>query len=552
MNKYEIKLNENESILVKEGCKFKDIISENFKDQELKIAVCKLDNKYYELGEEIPRGGKLSLIPFTSSDGIKVYSRTLQFIFIKATLDLFKNAKIVMQHSIDKGIFGEIHKADSLSKKDLENVKVRMQELIDKNIPINKVKVKREKAIEIFKSYGMDDKVLLLEQVSFNEVNLYELEGRYDYFYGYMAESTGVIKAFDIMYYEPGFILRYPEENNINVITEFKEQKKLASIFMETEKWLNILGVGEVGSLNEKLLNGDLTNIIMVSEALHEKKLAEIADKIFCRRDTRIVLIAGPSSSGKTTFANRLAIHLRVNGLVPIPISLDDYFVNREQTPIDENGEYDFETIGSVDIKLFNSQLSDILKGEEVELPTFNFLTGKREWTGNKIKLPQNGVVIIEGIHGLNPILTSEIEDKYKFKIYISALTQLNLDNHNRIATTDVRRIRRIVRDHLSRGHEAEDTLKMWPKIKRGEQKNIFVYQEEADIMFNSTLVYELCVLKKAALEELNKIDESNPIYNEAKRLKSFLGFFKEIDEALVPENSILREFIGGSIFYKY
>ena len=552
MDKYEIKLNENESILVKEGSIFKDIISENFKDQELKVAVCKLDNKYYELGEEIPRGGKLSLIPFTSADGIKVYSRTLQFIFIKATLDLFKNAKIVMQHSIDKGIFGEIHKADPLNKKDLENVKVRMQELIDKNIPINKVKVKREKAIEIFKSYGMDDKVLLLEQVSFNEVNLYELEGRYDYFYGYMAESTGVIKAFDVMYYEPGFILRYPEENNINVITEFKEQKKLASIFMETEKWLNILGVGEVASLNEKLLNGDLTNIIMVSEALHEKKLAEIADKIFCRRNTRIVLIAGPSSSGKTTFANRLAIHLRVNGLVPIPISLDDYFVNREQTPIDENGEYDFETIGSVDIKLFNSQLRDILKGEEVEIPTFNFLTGKREWTGNKIKLPQNGVVIIEGIHGLNPILTSEIEDKYKFKIYISALTQLNLDNHNRIATTDVRRIRRIVRDHLSRGHEAEDTLKMWPKIKRGEQKNIFVYQEEADVMFNSTLVYELCVLKKAALEELNKIDESNPIYNEAKRLKSFLGFFKEIDEALVPENSILREFIGGSIFYKY
>ena len=552
MDKYEIKLNENESILVKEGSRFKDIISENFKDQELKVAVCKLDNKYYELGEEIPRGGKLSLIPFTSADGIKVYSRTLQFIFIKATLDLFKNAKIVMQHSIDKGIFGEIHKADPLNKKDLENVKVRMQELIDKNIPINKVKVKREKAIEIFKSYGMDDKVLLLEQVSFNEVNLYELEGRYDYFYGYMAESTGVIKAFDVMYYEPGFILRYPEENNINVITEFKEQKKLASIFMETEKWLNILGVGEVASLNEKLLNGDLTNIIMVSEALHEKKLAEIADKIFCRRNTRIVLIAGPSSSGKTTFANRLAIHLRVNGLVPIPISLDDYFVNREQTPIDENGEYDFETIGSVDIKLFNSQLRDILKGEEVEIPTFNFLTGKREWTGNKIKLPQNGVVIIEGIHGLNPILTSEIEDKYKFKIYISALTQLNLDNHNRIATTDVRRIRRIVRDHLSRGHEAEDTLKMWPKIKRGEQKNIFVYQEEADVMFNSTLVYELCVLKKAALEELNKIDESNPIYNEAKRLKSFLGFFKEIDEALVPENSILREFIGGSIFYKY
>lgn len=552
MNKYEIQLNENERILVDEGSKFKDIIKKYFEDEELKVAVCKLDNKYYELGEEVPKGGKLSLLPFTSANGMKIYSRTLQFIFIKATLDIFNNAKIVMQHSIGKGIFGEIHKTEPLSKEDLEKIKVRMQELINKNININKVKVKREKAIDIFKSYGMDDKVLLLKQVSFNEVNLYELEGRYDYFHGYMAESTGIIKAFDIMYYDQGFILRYPEEDNIDVIPKFNEQKKLASIFMETEKWLNILGVGEVGSLNDKLLNGDLANIIMISEALHEKKIAEIADKIFSRRDTRIVLIAGPSSSGKTTFANRLAIQLRVNGLVPIPISLDDYFVNREETPIDENGEYDFETIGSVDIKLFNSQLSDILKGEEVELPTFNFLTGKREWNGNRIKLPQNGVVIIEGIHGLNPVLTSEIEDKYKFKIYISALTQLNLDNHNRIATTDVRRIRRIVRDHLSRGHEAEDTLKMWPKIKRGEQKNIFVYQEEADVMFNSTLVYELCVLKKAALEELNKIDESNPIYDEAKRLKSFLGFFKEIDEELVPQNSILREFIGGSIFYKY
>ncbi|MEG1870556.1 MAG: nucleoside kinase [Peptostreptococcaceae bacterium] len=483
---------------------------------------------------------------------MKIYSRTLQYIFIKATLDLFKEAKIVMQHSIDKNIFGEIHKVMSLNNEDIKKIKTKMQEIINKNISIDKVRVKREKAIQIFKSYGMDDKVLLLEQVEFEYVNLYELDGRYDYFYGYMAQSTGVIKAFDVMYYDPGFILRYPLEDDINNIVRFNEQKKIASIFMETERWLNILGVGEVGSLNEKIINGDLASLIMISEALHEKKIAEIADKIFSKRETRMVLIAGPSSSGKTTFAYRLGIQLKVNGLIPIPISLDDYFVNREDTPIDENGEYDFETIGSVDVKLFNEQLRDILKGDEVEIPTFNFLSGKREWIGNKIKLPQNGVVIIEGIHGLNPILTSEIEDKYKFKIYISALTQLNLDNHNRIATTDVRRIRRIVRDHLSRGHEAEDTLKMWPKIKIGEQKNIFVYQEEADVMFNSTLVYELCVLKKAALEELNKIDESNPIYNEARRLRSFLGFFKEIDESLVPQNSILREFIGGSIFYKY
>ena len=552
MNEYKIQIGQEQYVNCKEGTKFIDLVGKYYNGKVLDIAICKLNNKYYELGENVPCCGKLTMIPFTSVDGMKVYARTLQYVFIKATLDLFKDAKIVIQHSIDKGIFGEIHKITPLDEEDINKIKNRMKEIVNKNIPINKVKVKREKAIDIFKSYGMDDKVLLLEQVNFESVSLYELDGRYDYFYGYMAQSTGVIKAFDVMYYDPGFILRYPLEEDINTLVKFKEQKKLASIFMETERWLNILGVGEVGSLNEKIINGDLASLIMTSEALHEKKIAEIADKIFNRRDTRIVLIAGPSSSGKTTFANRLAIQLRVNGLIPIPISLDDYFVNREDTPIDEDGEYDFETIQSVDIKLFNEQLREILKGNEVELPTFNFLTGKREWIGNKIKLPQNGVVIIEGIHGLNPILTSEIDDKYKFKIYISALTQLNLDNHNRISTTDVRRIRRIVRDHLSRGHEAEDTLKMWPKIKRGEQKNIFVYQEETDVMFNSTLVYELCVLKKAALEELNKIDEDNTIYNEAKRLKSFLGFFKEIDYDLVPQNSILREFIGGSIFYKY
>lgn len=552
MNEYKIQIGKEQYVNCKEGSRFLDIINKYYNDKLLDIAICKLNNKYYELGEELPCSGDLTLIPFTSGDGMKVYARTLQYIFIKATLDLFKDAKIVMQHRIDKGIFGEIHKVTPLDEEDINKIKNKMKDIINRNIPINKVKVKREKAIEIFKSYGMADKVLLLEQVNFEYVSLYELDGRYDYFYGYMAQSTGVIRCFDVMYYEPGFILRYPLEDDINTLVQFNEQKKLASIFMETEKWLNILGVGEVGSLNEKIINGNLSSVIMISEALHEKKIAEIADKIFNRRDTRIVLIAGPSSSGKTTFAQRLGIQLRVNGLTPIPISLDDYFVNREDTPIDENGEYDFETIESVDIKLFNEQLREILKGNEVEVPTFNFLTGKREWIGNKIKLPQNGVVIIEGIHGLNPILTSEIEDKYKFKIYISALTQLNLDNHNRISTTDVRRIRRIVRDHLSRGHEAEDTLKMWPKISRGEQKNIFVYQEEADVMFNSTLVYELCVLKKLALEELNKIEEDNTIYNEAKRLKSFLGFFKDIDYDLVPQNSILREFIGGSIFYKY
>lgn len=479
-------------------------------------------------------------------------SRTLQFVFIKAVLDLFKDAKVTMEHSIGRWVFGEVHKDAELTKEEIVLVKGKMQDIIDKNYPIKKTKVKREEAINIFKKYGMEDKVKLLSQTKFHKVTLYELDGRYDYFYGPMWESTGVIKNFDLRYYNGGFILGYPYDENLSKIDEFTEQKKLTSIFRETEKWLNILGVGDVGSLNEKILNGDLADIIMISEALHEKKIAQISDMICDKKDVKAVFVAGPSSSGKTTFANRLAIQLKVNGINPIPISLDDYFVNREDTPIDEDGEYDFESIDSIDIKLFTKHLNEIFQGKEVEIPTFNFISGQRESVGHKIKLPENGVLIIEGIHGLNPILTSAINEKYIFKVYISALTQLNLDNHNRISTTDVRRIRRIVRDSLSRGKNAEDTLLMWPKIKKGEQKNIFVYQEEADIMFNSTLVYELSVLKDKALEELDKVSADSLIYNEVKRLKAFLGFFKEIDKDLVPENSILREFIGGSIFYKY
>ena len=482
----------------------------------------------------------------------KDYTRTLQFIFIKATLDLFPNAKITIQHSVGKGIFGEIFKENALNEKDIEDIKLKMQELINRDLPINKIKVTKEEAINIFKSYNMSDKVLLLEQVDFKTVNLYELDGRYDYFYGHMTKKTSDIKAFDLIYYENGFILRRPNDYQRFTLSEFVEQRKMTKIFRETEKWLDILDVGNVGALNDKIDKGELINLVMISEALHEKKIAEIADKINSKDDVKLVLIAGPSSSGKTTFANRLGIQLRVNGITPIPISLDDYFVNRDQTPVDENGEYDFETIGSVDIELFNKHLNLILQGEEVEIPEFNFIKGEREWVGKKVKLPSNGVIIVEGIHGLNPILTAHIDEKYKFRVYISALTQLNLDNHNRITTTDVRRIRRIVRDQLSRGHGAEDTLKMWHKIKRGEEKNIFVYQEEADVMFNSTLVYELCVLKKYALEELNKIKADSIVYDEAKRLKALLGFFREVDKNVVPENSILREFIGGSIFYKY
>ncbi|PIH03949.1 nucleoside kinase [Clostridium combesii] len=540
------------NILVSGDKTLYDVIKENKLQDNIPIVLGKIDEEYYELTSTVKKEGVFIPVDITDSMGLKTYVRTLQFIFIKAVLDLYPESTVVIEHSLGKGLYGEIHKALSLNENDILKIKNRMNEIINKDIKIKKISVKKERAIEIFNEYKMKDKVRLLNHIPHEEVKLYELDGRYDYFYGPMAYSTGAIKNFDIMYYDPGFILRYPREKDPFNIPEFVEYKKLTKIFRETEKWAKILDVGDVGALNDKVVYGEIKDIIRVSEALHEKKIANIADMIYDKENIKMVLISGPSSSGKTTFANRLGIQLRVNALIPVPISLDNYFVNREDTPKDENGDYDFESIDALDIDLFNKDLKHILNGEEVQIPTFNFKKGKREYDGKKIKLPKNGILIVEGIHGLNPILTREIPDKNKFKIYISALTQLNIDNHNRVSTTDVRIIRRLVRDYLSRGYKGEETLKMWPSIKRGEDRNIFVFQENADVMFNSTIVYELCILKKYALAELNKIDKNSTVHYEATRLKSFLNFFKEVDMNLVPGNSILREFIGGSCFYEY
>lgn len=551
MDKLKIKIKDKE-LLIKKGTVLYEIIKDNSLEKNIPVVLARVNKNYYELSAVLEESGEFEAIDITNNLGNKTYIRTLQFVLIKSVLDLFPQAKITIEHSLGKGIFGEIHKQTPLCEKDVEKIKKRMKELIDKNIPIKKVCFKKEDAIKIFSNYKMDDKVRLLRHIDVDTVKLYELDGRYDYFYGSMAYSTGVLKIFDLLYYEPGFLLRYPIEADPFNIPKFVEHKKLSKIFYETEQWGNILDVGDVGSLNDKVESGEIVDIIRVAEALHEKKIAYIADMISERKNSKIVLIAGPSSSGKTTFARRLGIQLRVNGHIPIPISLDDYFVDRAHTPKDENGNYDFESIYALDLELFNKNLESLLQGKETEIPAFNFKNGTREWLGQKIKLPSNGILIIEGIHGLNEMLTSSIPMESKFKIYISALTQLNLDNHNRISTTDVRVIRRIVRDYLSRGYGSEDTLKMWPSIKKGEEKNIFVFQENADVMFNSTLVYELCVLKKYALKELEKIGPLSSVYCEALRLRSFLHFFKDVDRSLVPDNSILREFIGGSCFYKY
>lgn len=552
MEKLSLNLSNGKSIEVERETVLFNIYKENYEEQAVPIVLAKVNEKYLEFTRTLKESGSFDIVDIREKIGMKTYVRTLQFVLIRAVMELFPEAQITIEHAIGKGLFGEIHKASPLNINDIQAIKAKMQEIIKNDIPIKKLSVRKSEAEKIFSEYKMDDKLRLLKYVNAENVKLYELNGRYDYFYGSMAFSTGVLKYFDLVYYEPGFILRYPTESNPTEIPKFIEYKKLSKIFYETEQWGNILGVGDVGSLNEKVHSGEIRNIIHVAEALQEKKIAYIADMINDRRETKLVLVAGPSSSGKTTFARRLAIQLRVNGLIPIPISLDDYFVDREHTPKDEKGEYDFESIYALDLELFNEHLKELLKDNEVMLPTFNFKTGKREWKKEKFKLPPNGILIIEGIHGLNEMLTSSIPKENKFKIYISALTQLNLDNHNRIATTDNRIIRRIVRDYLSRGYGAEQTLKMWPSVRRGEEKNIFVFQEEADIMFNSALIYELCVLKKYALLELEKIAANSPVYYEALRLKSFLNFFNEVDMKHVPENSILREFIGGSVFYEY
>lgn len=552
MNDILVHLVNGNDIKVERGKQLFEIVEENFPKKELPYVLAKVDNELLELTNSVEKECTLDTISTDTSLGTRVYARTLQFILVKAVEELYPGAQITIEHSLSKGIFGEIHLIGTITEKKIENIKNKMQEIIDRNISIRKVSVTRAEAVRIFTEYNMEDKVRLIKNLPNETVKLYEMEGLYDYFYGAMGHATGIINKFDLTCYNPGFLLRYPVENNPYELPEFVERKKLAKIFYETEQWGKILGVGDVGLLNDNVESGEIVNIIRVAEALHEKKIAYIADTINARKNVKVVLIAGPSSSGKTTFAKRLGIQLRVNGLVPVSISLDDYFVNREETPRDENGEYDFESIYALDLELFNKNLTDLMNGDETEIPSYSFKTGKREWVNNKIKLPHNGVVVVEGIHGLNETLTTSIPKENKFKIYISALTQLNLDSHNRISTTDLRIIRRIVRDFLSRGYGGEQTLKMWPSIKRGEEKNIFVFQEEADVMFNSALVYELCILKKYALEELSKIDSSSSVYYEALRLKSFLHFFKEVDKEMVPDNSILREFTGGSIFYKY
>ena len=536
---------------VEKGKKVADFIKENLEIDLYTIMACKIDNEVKALNYILRENCKLDLIDYTTSDGSRIYVRGLIFVMTKAFEDLYPEKKIIINYSLGHSLYCETVDGSAISDEEIENVKNKMNEIIKKDIEFVKSELPVEDAKKLYARRNRQDKVGLLDNRMKSYVSIYSCGSTVNYFYGAMPISTGFMKYFELIKYENGALLIYPRRSNPTQIEKIRDTKKLYATFEEYDKLHKILGVGNISELNSWIKNGNISEVIRISEALHEKKIANIADMIASDKKRKLILIAGPSSSGKTTFAQRLGIQLRVNGITSIALSMDNYFVNRADTPRDEKGNYDFECLEAIDLKLFNEQLTALLNGEEVELPTFDFTDGQRKYLGNTAKLEENQVLIIEGIHGLNDKLTESIEREKKFKIYISALTALNIDDYNRISTADSRLIRRTLRDSQFRSHSAEATFRMWPSVRRGEEKYIFPYQEDADVMFNSSLVYEAAVIKTFLEPVLASVTPDKPEYSEAKRLYEFLGYFLPISVDEVPTNSILREFTGGGCFYR-
>lgn len=527
-------------------------LAERLKDSyQSAIVAARVNNDIRELSFELTEDSKVGFIDLTDEDGMRIYRRSLYFIFIKAVNELYPERNAVVSHPMSNGVYCEIRGDEELTEADVEAVQKKMNEIVACALPFEKKIISTENARELYKKTGRLDKYEVLEHRQKPYVTVYNCGGYEDYYYGYMVPDTSYIKCFSLRFHHPGVVIQFPSKGKPGELLEFEEQKKLFKVFIEYKKWVRILGVENVGALNDIVKAGEIGDLIRVSEALHEKKIAEIADKITNHEEQKhIVLISGPSSSGKTTFANRLGIQLRVNGYTPRTISLDNYFVNRDKTPKDDAGEYDYEALEAIDVELFNKHLTALLEGHEVEIPIYNFETGSREAFGHKMLMNKNTILVIEGIHGLNDRLTASISPEDKYKIYVSALTSMNIDDHNRIPSTDTRIIRRIVRDNQFRGCSAINTINRWPSVRRGEEKNIFPYQENADIMFNSSLVYELCLLKTYAEPLLMQLGPENERYSEVKRLIEFLSYFLPIDGKEVPNNSIVKEFIGGSCFF--
>ncbi len=510
-----------------------------------------VNNKLKELNYQVFKPKNIHFIDITHPIGIRVYIRSLAFVLYKAIKDIYPSATLNIEHSISKGWYCEVTNSHLImDNSTIASIKSRMQEIIDKDIPFIRKEILTTEAIQLFEDNGLIDKSKLFKTRNQLYSSIYLLEDTINYFYGYLIPSTGFLSKFNIVKYFNGLLLQVPKQNNPDEIEELILQNKMFKIFREHKKWCEILDIPYVGSLNTAVIEKRATDFIKISEALHEKKIAKIADNIFKKRaETKIILISGPSSSGKTTFSLRLSIQLKVLGFKTVQISLDNYFVNREHTPLDENGEYNFECIEALDIEQFNSDLLALMEGKEVEIPKFDFTTGKRFYDDTKLRLTKDSLIIVEGIHGLNPKLTHLIEEKLKYKIFVSALTQLAIDKQNPIPTTDNRLIRRIVRDYRYRGYSALDTLKRWESVRKGEDQNIFPYQENADIMFNSALLYELGVLKTFAEPILKVVPENTQEYAEAVRLQKFISYFLPISEREIPPTSILREFLGGSSF---
>lgn len=537
---------------VKKSTSFLDILPQFEGFYKEPVILARIDGKLKELSKPIRKSGAVEFITIGESVGHKVYNRTATFLLTKAAIDVIgrqKLKKLIVQYSVGNGYYCELLADVKLDNALLDKIRSRMRAIVDENLPIEKMSVPLREAVRLFETAGMEDKKALFRYRRASSVNIYKLPGCIDYNYGYMAPSTGCIQWFELYLYDEGFVLDLPNISSPTELEPFSPSVKLFNVLKQSTRWGNMMNVSTVGDLNDVITDGDMNDLILVSEALQEKKIAQIAEQIVKDKKNRIVLIAGPSSSGKTTFSHRLSIQLRAHGVRPHPIPVDDYFVNREDTPKDENGDYNYECLGALDVDLFNEHMSALLDGKKVELPQFNFITGRREYKGRTLHIGPEDILVIEGIHCLNDKLTYSLHRDSKFKIYISALTQLNIDEHNRIPTTDGRLIRRIVRDAAKRGSSAASTIARWDSVRRGEEENIFPYQESADIMFNSALIYELAVLKQYAEPLLFKIAEDMPEYDEAKRLLKFFDYFLGIDSTLIPKNSILREFIGGSCF---
>ena len=529
------------------GTRYLDIAEEYQEQYRDDIVLAVHNNKLRELKHPIEAGGTLSFLTTADTKGRKTYRRSMVMLLEKAIFNLYgTGVRLRVMHMLGQGQYCELEGEACVSEERLEEIGAEMRRLCEADIQIQKNTLHTDAAIAKFAGYGMDDKAKLLRFRRSSHVNLYNIDGYQDYFYGYMVPSTGYLKYFDLLPYEAGFVLLFPNEDTKKT-APFHPSKKLYDTLMEAAAWARQMNISTIGELNEQIVQGRIQDVILLQEAEMEQRIGKIAEQIAQKRDKKFILIAGPSSSGKTTFSHRLSIQLRAHGLTPHPIGMDNFYVDREKTPLDENGQYDFECLEAIDLELFDRSMAQLLKGERVEMPHFNFKTGKREFKGDYLQLGPEDVLVIEGIHGLNDRLLATLPKETKFKIYISALTQINIDGHNAIPTTDGRLIRRIVRDAFARGTSAEHTIEMWQSVRRGEEKNIFPFQEHADVMFNSALIYELAVLKMYAEPLLFAISTDSPQHMQAKRLLKFLDYFLQVPGEEIGKNSILREFIGGS-----